>query len=252
MKYFFSLILTCLLSHLSAQLNAPIAATSNEAYALLMEAEKQAQLGNITEAKIQCEKAIDEDSNYVAAHDRMAAIYRQEAKYDSAIYHYQKSLKINPRGLESRQYLAATYLIKENFDAAINQYNQLLIHFPDYPEAFQGLALVYFNQEKYPEAIKNGEKAMRLYLRGSSYRNAADARMLAGKAYLHQGKYNVAIKYFKACKKQLQHKPYYPYFLGLAYLKKGKKDKAQVYMSSAAALGYQIPMPIMNELGIGR
>ena len=248
MKYFFSLILTSLLSlpFLAAQLNA--SATSKEAYAFLVEAEKQAQLGNTLEAKIHCEKAINEDSNFVAAHDRMAAIYRQEAKFDSAIYHYERSLSINPRGLESRQYLAATYLMKENYPAAIDQYNQLLIHFPAYPEAFLGLGLVYFNQEKYPEAADNSVQAMRLYLNGSSYRNAADARMLAGKAYLYQGKYNIAIKYFKACKKHLSEKPYYPYFLGLAYLKKGKKEKAQSYMSTAAALGYQIPANVKDEL----
>lgn len=221
---------------------------SEEARRLFSEGKRAHNLGNWEMAKRSYLAALTEDPQFTSSMDALAKVYREENKIDSSIFFFNKSLEIFPRNLEAHQELAAAYQLQSDFDAAIKQYLSLLNHYPGYPEAYYGLARVYLSIEEYAKAIKHSEYAMQLYLAGGRYLQAAESRWLAGRAYLNLDEDQRAIRYFKASKKHFQDKPYYHYYLGLAYLKLDKMKEAQEYLTIAETMGYQVPEYIKDRL----
>ena len=231
----------CLLLFVSSSLFSQFNTGSNSAEAAGFFAAAREQT-NPVEAKALCLRALEEDTIFVDARNYLAELYWELEMSDSAMHFYQSSLDKYPRGVHAHEGLARMYQAQEEYDAAIFQYQQLLRHYPNYPPAFYGMAWVYFNQHDFESSIENSEKALRLYLAANRPEPAADARMLAAQAYLKDGNYNRAIKYFKASKKRFGDKPYYYYHLGECYLMAGKKEKAAELFTQAENMGYNLPV----------
>lgn len=246
MKYSLVILLTCLISPLLAQNFSQSGST--EAMAFYSKAEAAFEQGKVPEAKAFCKQAIQTDPAYYQAFNTLGKYHRESGELDSAAIAYQKSLKVFPRGLKAHQELAAIYQMNEEYEMAISQYRTLLQHFPGHPEAYYGMALVHYNQKQYLDAIQASEMAMRIYLNAESNKAAADARMLAGRSYLEIGEEKKAIKYFKASRKQLGDQAYFPYYLGLAHMKMGDKDKANDYLAMAELKGFKIPAYVKHQL----
>ncbi|MEL6675685.1 MAG: tetratricopeptide repeat protein [Bacteroidota bacterium] len=244
MKNVLFLGLTCFCFSLFAQSPNASQNTQNT----YLNAQKAQQKGDLAMAKGYYLQAIADAPDYIPPYRDLARLYRDNAQLDSSILLYQSLLEKNPRDLQTHQDLAAAFMMEARYHDAITQYKALLKHYPDFPAAFYGIAMAYFNLEQYSDAVLNSELAMRMYLSSKSNLNAADARMLAGKSYLELNNFDKAIKYFKASKKHFQGKPYFPFYLGLAYLGKGDKDKARQYFGQAEALGYNIPSNYSQQL----
>lgn len=246
MKYFLVIFLTCFFSSIFAQNFSQSGST--EALAFYSQAEAAYDKGQMPEAKSLCKQALQTDPAYFQALNSLGKYFRAEGDLDSAAIAYQKSLEIFPRGLNAHQELAAIYQMDEEYELAITQYKKILDHFPGHPEAYYGMALVHFNQKQHLDAIKNSELAMRIYLTAGSNKAAADARMLAGKSYLEIGEPKKAIKYFKASKKQLGEQAYFPYYMGLAHLSTGSREKASDFLGKAKLKGFKIPAYVTHKL----
>lgn len=246
MKFLLTTFFTCFSLLIFAQFDT--SSRDPEALENFRSGEKLLAAKDFTEARNFFRKATKADPNYVDAFNRLAETYRLMEIVDSTIYYYKASLDIYPRGLDAHQSLAAAYQIKGDFEAAINQYRELLRHYKDYPQAYYGMALVHFNQREFPETIRASEAAMQIFMRGKSLVNAADARMLAGQAYMNLGEYNKALQYFKASKKYFSDKPYYYYYMGFCYLRLDKKEKAHENFNQAKRMGYKIPVNVTEEL----
>lgn len=236
------LLLPFFLPSIFAQFNT--GSNSAEAASLFQAAVKEK---NPEQAKSLCLKALHKDSIFVDARNFVAETYWSLGKKDSALYYYQSSLEKYPRGIRAHEGLARLYQKQGENETAILQYQELLQHYPDYPPALYGMSMVYFSQNQFVESIHYSEKAMRQYLSANRPELAADARMLAGQAYLKNGNANRAIKYFKASKKRFGDKPYFYYHLGECYLMLGKADKAEESFAEAQARGYQIPMHLRKK-----
>ncbi|MEM7375421.1 MAG: tetratricopeptide repeat protein [Bacteroidota bacterium] len=219
---------------------------SSEAAALFQAAQKEQ---NPKLIKALCLKALTIDSIFIDARNYLAETYWNLNLTDSALSMYQSSLEKYPRGIRAHEGLARLYQKKGEHQTAILQYQELLQHYPGYPPALYGMAMVYFTQNQFPESIEYSEQAMRLYLAANRPEHAADARMLAGQAYLKHGNANRAIKYFKASKKRFGDKPYFYYHLGECYLMLGKTEKAEELFAQAQSRGYQIPMHLRKKQG---
>ncbi|RMG27779.1 MAG: hypothetical protein D6730_06495 [Bacteroidetes bacterium] len=193
-------------------------------------------------------RMVQEHPGYVPALDQLAGLYRSMGQLDSAIFYYQRSLELQPGGIIARQSLAAAYLVQEDYPTAISHYQQLIRQHPDYPEAYQGLARVYLAQKAYEKAIQNSEIALRWYLIAKKHEHAADARMLAGQAYMGIRDYKRAIKYFKASKKHFKDKAFYHYYIGYSYLRLNKEKEAMTYLRTAQNMGYQLPTYVKARL----
>lgn len=251
MRILLTFTLACLLHTVSAQdLNTPLLASTAKDIAEYVPGTNKTTdpKEELDSTKTEVLKAVIDNPTYVPNIDKLAALYRDMGKVDSAIHYYELSLQLKEDGIIARQSLAAAYLIKENYDGAIKQYKKMQEKHPDYPEAYHGLARVYLAQKEYEKALLNSEVAMMWYLAGKKNLHAADARMLGGQAYMYNGEHKKAIKYFKACKKQLEEKAYYHYYIGFCYLEMGKKKEAQKYLSKAEEMGYQILVNVKEKL----
>ena len=246
MRFFFIFLFTCFSLPSFAQFNT--STIRPEARQLYQQAIQKGLQKDYQSARNLLFKALKEDSIFIDARNELAEVYRQMGMIDSSIHYYQTSLEKYPRGLDAHQKLAAAYQLKGDDDTAINQYQELLRHFPNYPQAYYGMALINYNRRHFEESIRGSEMALRLFNASKNNSNAADARMLAGQAYMKMGSYDVAIKYFKASKKHFEAKPFYHYYIGFCYLRTGKKDKANQYLSQAELMGYKVPKYVKEEL----
>lgn len=246
MKYFTFLLLSC---SLSLSTYGQYSGTATEGARLLYQEAKEAQqMGQMGRAKQLLRLTIAEDGNFVNPLDDLGSVYREQGVMDSAIFFFQRSLELNPRGVVAHQNLAAVYQLEGQYQAAIDQYRTLLSYHRSYPEAYYGTALAYYNLEQYDACIKYAESALGLYMAASQSLNAADARMLAGQGYMYSGDYKHAIKYFKASKKHFEDRPYYHYYIGFCYLGMGNDKSAREYIDKAAIMGYRVPQHIRNRL----
>jgi tetratricopeptide (TPR) repeat protein len=251
MHRFILLLFICSPLLVPAQEPAPrqeIVSTSQRARELYASGSRLQANGDLIAARDLFLSALREDPYFVAAMNQLAENYRRSGQLDSTIYYYRQSIANYPRDLRAQQGLAAAYQLADQPQAAIDQYHALLRQFPGYPEAYYGLAQVYMGLNQYGQVISNAETAMRWYLAGENFEPAADARHLAGLGYLNSGDPKRAIKYFKANAKYFSGRPFYHYYLGLAYLQAGKAKDARRQLDQARALGYDIPDHIQNRL----
>lgn len=215
---------------------------------LYSEAKNELQAGNTERAKQLLLLTVAEDANFVNPLDDLGALYREAGVLDSAVYFFKRSLENAPRGVVAHQNLAAVYQLDGQYEAAIEQYRELLSYHRSYPEAYYGMALSYYNLEQYAACIQHAEIALGLYLNANQALHAADARMLAGQAYMYSGEYKQAIKYFKASRKHFEGRPYYHYYIGFSYLAMGDVKNARTYIDTAESMGYRVPQHIRNRL----
>ncbi|MDX2283841.1 MAG: tetratricopeptide repeat protein [Bacteroidia bacterium] len=237
-----------LLACLTVSAQGDLGSSTPEAMSHLRQARMLTAAGDLDGAIAACRAALAADPRYTEARLQLASAFRSRNQLDSAISQYRRALDLYPRNIDAHQYLASAYLLQGDHASAIGQYKELLRHYPDYPEAYLGLAQVYFSQEDYREAVRYSESAMRLYLARELDENAASARMLAGQAYLALGDADRALAYFKASKRHYEGMAFYDYYLGLAYLDLGNREKSSEYLSSAAQKGYKLPPYIQERL----
>lgn len=235
---------------LSSSLLAQFSTTSMNAQALAayQEGQNLLAIGDLPGALAATQRALRADTGYVDACDQLAEVFRGLEMLDSTQHYYARSLRLYPRNIRAHQGLAIAYQLQEDHEAAIDQYRALLSHHPGYPQAYYGLAKVYFALKQYEPAVEYSEQALRIYLRAEQAAPAADARMLAGQAYMNMGDYKQAIRYFKASERHVGQRPYYPYFLGFCYLRLGKKDKALGLLREAELRGFQLPNQVREEM----
>ncbi|MCI4668772.1 MAG: tetratricopeptide repeat protein [Bacteroidia bacterium] len=206
-------------------------------------------------------QAVDADSSYIDALLAHGISCRQLYQNTQALKSFNKVISLYPRSLVAHEQLALLYQEMGRLEDAVNVYKQLLTHHPAYAEGYVGLAKTYFSLGEdrsntssteaihaYIACVKASDMAMRLFLRTENNKRAADVRLLAGRAYMEAGDFNSALKYIKACKRQLEEKPYFHYYLGLCYFRKGDKEKAKSNFDVAREMGYKIPSYMEDRL----
>jgi len=207
------------------------------------------------------EQALHEDTAFIDAHIAHGIACRQLYRQNEALKSFNKAINLYPRSLLAHEQLALLYKDMGFFEDAAGVYKQLLTHYPGYAAGFSGLAETYFSLgekksgvesseaiEAFRASIQAAEMGMSLYLRTENNRNAADLRLLAARGYMEIGDYGKALKYMKASRRQLEDKPYYYYYLGLCYFRKGDKEKASEYLDQARSMGYRVPAYLENRL----
>jgi tetratricopeptide (TPR) repeat protein len=124
-------------------------------------------------------------------------------KYDLAIEHYQKALKIKPSLAPAKKGLAAALTANANklsndgdLEGAIAQATQAISTEPNYSTAYIILAKSYNKSAKYKQAISAGENALKK-MRGSK----GAAHFEIGLAHRNLGNTAAAKKAFKMAKK---------------------------------------------------
>jgi tetratricopeptide (TPR) repeat protein len=192
-------------------------------YAQETDTAKQRQILN--ESIENLKKAVVIYPKYTEAHVEAGKAYFMGMNYDSAAYHFQRALELNPdqsiaannlgtiylrtghlreavsmyqtairiKGDFAQAYfnLGCTYIQTKQFDSAIDNLNKTLAYDPTYSAAFMQIGVVYYLQNKYDQAVPYFNKVIEMDP------NNVDALNNLGAVYLNTGKMPQALEIFK-------------------------------------------------------
>ena len=145
--------------------------------------------GQVDEAMICWQKAIDIKSDYFEAHNNLGSALLQMGRVNEAVVHFQKALDINPRHRSAQTNLA--WVLATASDASIRngvravelaeQANRLSAG--QDAMCLRTLAAAYAEVERFSEAIEAAERALDL---ANAERNAPLAAALREQLWLYR------------------------------------------------------------------
>ncbi|MCY2686798.1 tetratricopeptide repeat protein [Salinimicrobium sp. TH3] len=111
-----------------------------------------AKKGNIEEAFLVFDKAIDIYPDSPGPYSNRGNIYRMRKEYSLAINDFSKSLELYPENLNVRYARANTYLDSEDFQMAISDYTKIIEEKPSFPDIYFDRAYANIRLENYKDA----------------------------------------------------------------------------------------------------
>jgi tetratricopeptide (TPR) repeat protein len=183
--------------------------------------------GNVDEAITQYQKALQITPDDAGVHNNLGNALLTKGNVDEAVAHFQQALQITPDFAEARYNLGNALLTKGNVDEAIVHYQRALQIEPDYAEAHNNLGNALLKKGSMDEAIVHYQKALQITP------DFAEAHNNLGNALLKKGSVDEAITHFQQA---LQITPDYAEAhnnLGNALFQKGKMDEAIVQYQKA-------------------
>ena len=115
----------------------------------------------------------------------------QQGNFETAVYHYQEALRINPKYGGACYNLGKIYASKRKIEKAILYYKKTLKVSPNMAEALYNLSCIYVTNEKFrnsKKAVNLAEKLCRL----QNYSQPLSLDVLAA-AYAEADKFNKAV-----------------------------------------------------------
>jgi serine/threonine protein kinase/tetratricopeptide (TPR) repeat protein len=135
-------------------------ATLGEAYRLKYQTDHHA--GWLTEAAVNCQKAIQIDDQLPGTHVTLGYLNISSAKKDLALQEFQRALDINPRDASAVMGLATVNeSMDHNADAEAN-YKRAIALRPDYWDGYTALGNFYDRQNRPQEAIAEYRRVIEL------------------------------------------------------------------------------------------
>jgi tetratricopeptide (TPR) repeat protein len=173
-----------------------------------------------TEAIVDYTKAIEIDADYKHAYFNRGLAYSGQKKYKEAIEDYTKAIDIDPNWGDAYNSRGLVYKEQGRLKEAIEDYTKAIEIDPDYKFAYRNRGLAYKEQGKYKEAIEDYTKAIEI---DPNYVDAYNSR---GLAYSDQKKYKEEIEDYT---KAIEIDPGYIIAYrnrGLTYKEQGKYKEA--------------------------
>ena len=185
------------------------------------------QQGKVEDAMAEYQKALQINPNLAKAYyNRGAALFQQD-KVDEAIVQYRKAVQINHEDSEANNNLGNALLHQGKADEAIAYFQKALQIQPDFTEARYNLGTALLQQGNAGEAVAQYQKVLQLKP------DYAEAHNNLGNALFEEGNVDGAIGQYQEA---LQLKPDYAeacYNLGNVFGQKGNLDEATVYYQKA-------------------
>jgi len=126
-----------------------------------------------------------------ASHYKIGNALVSQGRFDEAIGHYEKALKIRPDVAETHYNLGNALADQGRFDEAIGHYQKALEIRPDFVEAHFNLGNVLADQGRFDEAIGHYQKALGIRP------DFAEAYFNLGNASADQGRFDEAIGHYQ-------------------------------------------------------
>jgi len=159
-------------------------------------------------------------SDNAIAHNNLGHALFQKGNVDEAIVHYQKALQIEPDYAYAYNNLGLAFFHLGRVDEAIADSQKALAINPNYAEAYFNLGNDLWQEGRTNEAITNYQKVLEINP------NDARAQYNLGNALLQEGQFDEAIIHFrKSLENDPSHAETY-FNLGNAFLQKGQFDEA--------------------------
>jgi len=171
------------------------------------------------------EESVAVDPKYVDARSDLALVYYRAGQLDKAASQAAEAVKQDPRNARALQLLGNIEFALNNFGAAEEHLHTALGLQGDFDTAYS-LALAYLSQHKLAETKLLFDELL------NDMGSTPQLHVLIARAYRETGYLDDAIREFK---KAIELDPHYPrvhYYLALAYLNQGEKER----FSTAQAL----------------
>jgi len=185
------------------------------------------QKGQVDEAIVYYQKALEIKPDYAEAHSNLGTALLQKGQVDEAIAHCEKALEIEPDFADAHGNLGNALLQKGQVDGAIAQYQKALEIKPDKADAHGNLGNALLQKGQVGEAITHDRKALEIKP------DYADAHINLGNALLQKGQMDEAITHYQMALRIKSDFSEAHYNLGNALLRKGRVDEAIAHYQKA-------------------
>lgn len=177
-----------------------------------------AEKNDSEEAARLLEDAVAADPAYADARIDLALVYFRAGNLDRARAEAAKVVKVDPRNVRALQLLGNVEFAQGDFGSAAEHLHTALGLQGDFDTAYS-LALAYLSQHKLAETKLLFDELL------NDMGSTPELHVLLGRAYRETGYLDDAIREFK---KAIELDPHYPrvhYYLALAYLSQGEKER---------------------------
>ncbi len=123
----------------------------------LDQGKRDAAQGYWQEAVAHYQKAVEIDSTYVAAHEALGHVYRENHQWQKALASYSQAIALNPDLVEALYYRATSYLALRGYAEAVADFSRVIEADPHYAYAYFGRGVAYWLEGRCLEAIENLE-----------------------------------------------------------------------------------------------
>jgi len=207
--------------------------------------------------------------NYYSYHF-LASVYREAGRIQDALGVLKKARELSPTGIETSMEMGKTYFAGRDFNKALEIFREVERSKPLYAPAYFYQAAVLEETGNRKDSVEKYKKTLELspdyapalnnlaYLFAEGYGPAGKAVEMARRAkelapaegsitdtlgwtLYNAGSYDEALKYFIEATYYLPGDPAVRYHLGLAYLKKGLRDRAEEQIKNSVRLGRRSP-----------
>ncbi|MBF0503470.1 MAG: tetratricopeptide repeat protein [Candidatus Omnitrophica bacterium] len=201
------------------------------------------QQGKVIQALSDYSKAIEQNPDYAEAYDNRGTIYGRHGDVYRAIADFTKAIEINPRDAQAYFNRGLVFYYQKIFHQSILDYTKAIELDPENAQAYSNRGNVYDDEGNLSQGITDYTKAIAV---NPHYSEAYDNR---GIDYCKQGNFVQAISDFT---KAIEIDPKFSEGYnnrGFAYFKVKKYDKAWADVNKAKALGYAIDQGFIKLLG---
>ena len=148
-------------------------------------------VGNIEQAKIAIERAIEINPTLSEARSNMGNIYMRLGRTEDAIYEYKTALWSNQNDAKIHCNLGSAYSAVGRVAEAIIEYRLSIDIDPDFADAYANLGVAYCQQQRFPEAVMWIKRAISMEPKNGDFYNQL------GSAYCQQGDYRRGVSQYK-------------------------------------------------------
>ena len=165
-----------------------VTTSSIEALELFSEANALVQEAKVEDAVRLLEAAVELDSMFAAAMDRLAMHYRQLGRYDKAVYYHERLLPLLDRVTDEERFMILTNFYGQRFemdyDRAFEHAREWAVRYPNNADAFAWLGHLAMFVGDTETAIRSNQRASLLNpaYAGIMLANSAFAQALEGHA----------------------------------------------------------------------
>lgn len=173
-----------------------------------------------------------EGSDKADARSKLGVAYLNNGQLNEAFIEFQKAIQLDPAHKESLNYLGYINTRYKKYEKAISYYERAISADPDYSEALNNLGVTYAELGNWDEAIEYFKRA----LRNPVYQTPARAFSNMGYAYYKKGDYLKAKEALREALMRNPVISRAVYILGLVHVKLQENEAAIVEFEKAIGM----------------
>lgn len=178
------------------------------------------RIGKLDSAADELKTVIELKPDYIEAYLALGVLYELKKDPQTGTSYYEEALKIDPLNEKVYRHLGSVYYQQKRVGEAIRQYQYLLKIYPKNLDGYVELSYIYLSEKKPEEAMEVLKTAEDLGLESERFLLACGFAKSAVKDY--EG----AIGYYEKVIKGDPDNARGHFYLGAAYERTGRKDKA--------------------------